>query len=798
VSLSWTQGTSADSHDVYFGDNFDDVNNGAESTFQGNQVSTFLVVGFPGFAFPDGLTNGTTYYWRIDEIEADGATVHKGDVWSFTVPPKIAYMPSPPDGAKFVDPNVALSWDAGFGTKVHYVYFGDNYDDVNNATGGLPGGTTTFTPGTLELDKIYYWRIDEFDGIETHKGDIWSFRIMKAGGGVRADYYKGKNFENLVLNRVDPQINFNWGNSAPDESVGEDGFSVRWSGQVEAAFTETYTFYARTDDGVRLWVEGQQLIDNWVDRSTTEDKGTIDLIAGQIYGIVMEYYENESGAVAELRWSSPRTPKQIIPQAALSLPVKASGANPMSGSTDVKQNTILTWGAGDFAESHDVYFGTDEEAVRNADTNSPEYKGIRAVGSESYDPGVLVWDTTYYWRIDEINNNNPDSPWVGGVWSFTTANFLVVDDFEAYNDLEPTNPASNRIFNAWIDGYDDPTNGSLVGYDIPPFAEKTIVHGGSQSMPFSYDNGVGISEATLTLTYPRNWTVNNINTLTIWFRGNPAGLIEEPAGTFTMTASGADIWNQADEFRYVYKQLSGGGSISAQVLGIQNTDEWAKVGVMIRESLNPGSKFAAVFITPGNGCRFQGRLGTGADAVSDTDVATSEQTAITAPYWVKIERDTAGNFNGYYSGDGVNWHAMSWNPQRITMAPNVYVGLALTSHNSGVVCEAQISDVQTSGAVSPLEWTHEAIGATMASNDPEPMYVVLNGNAFIYHDNPNAALINNWTAWNIDLQAFTDQGVNLADVNTISLGLGDKNNPLVGGSGTMYFDDIRLYPPPEL
>jgi hypothetical protein len=509
----------------------------------------------------------------------------------------------------------------------------------------------------------------------------------------------------------------------------------------------------------------------------------------------MEYYENEGGAVAELRWSSPRNEKQIIPQSALSLPVKASGANPKNGSIDVKQDVILSWGAGDFAESHVVYFGTDEEAVRNADTSSPEYRVSKAVGSESYDPGMLDWGTTYYWRVDEINNNNPDSPWVGGVWSFTTANFLVVDDFESYNDLDPSEPTSNRIFNAWLDGFDDPTNGSIVGYEVPPFAEQTIVHGGNQSMPLEYNNAVGKSEATLTLTYPRDWTTNKINLLRIWFKGNPAGLIEDPAGTFTITASGADIWGQADEFRYVYKQLSGVGSISAQVISLENTDNWAKVGVMIRESLNPSSKYAMVFITPGNGCRFQGRLGTGGDATGDSDVGTDEQAAITAPYWVKIERDATGYFNGFYSSDGVNWQAMAWNPQRIMMSNDVYIGLALTSHNSDVVCEAQISNVQTSGAISPLQWTHEAIGATMATNDPERMYVALNRNAVVYHDNPQATLVNNWSQWNIDLQLFADQGVNLSNVDTITLGFGDKDNPQPGGTGMVFFDDIRLYAP---
>jgi len=235
----------------------------------------------------------------------------------------------------------------------------------------------------------------------------------------------------------------------------------------------------------------------------------------------------------------------------------------------------------------------------------------------------------------------------------------------------------------------------------------------------------------------------------------------------------------------------------AQVLSVQNTDPWAKAGVMIRQTPDPGSKFAAVYITPGNGCRYQARLTPGSNATSDTadNAFTSEQTAITAPYWIKIERDAADNFNGYYSSDGVSWVAMLWNPQKISMPSNVYIGLAVTSHSSGVIGEAQFSNVTTTGSVSPLTWTHEAIGVDMASNDPEPMYVALNGNAVVQHDNPNAALINDWAQWNIDLTRFTDQGINLANINTLTIGFGDKMNPQPGGSGSAYFDDIRLNRP---
>ena len=183
AALTWTAGSSATSHDVYFGENFDDVDAGTGGTFQGNQAATYFVVGLPGFPYPGGLVLGTTYYWRIDEVNP--AKTYRGDVWSFTVSPRKAYNPSPPDGAYFVNPSVELSWEAGFGAKSHSVYFGDNFDDVDTGTeltytykGAT--GTTSYTPGPLELDKAYFWRVDEFDGITTYKGDVWSFTTAVA------------------------------------------------------------------------------------------------------------------------------------------------------------------------------------------------------------------------------------------------------------------------------------------------------------------------------------------------------------------------------------------------------------------------------------------------------------------------------------------------------------------------------------------------------------------------------------------------------------------------------------------
>ncbi len=615
-NLSWTPGDLATSHQVCITDNFDDVSEGRVEAIPA--AVSFAVIGF-GEPFPDGLIPGTTYYWRVDEVnDAEPDSPWKGSIWSFSVRPKTAWHPAPADGARFVEPDTGLSWDTGVGAALHYVYFGDNFQDVNSAEDGALLFGTTYDPGPMEMGKTYYWRVDSSDGPTVHRGKVWSFTTAVPGGGLKGEYYNNMTLSGVpILTRIDPGVDFNLGADSPDPNVvNEDAFSVRWRGEVEAVFSEKYTFYTRTDDGSRLWVNDQLIVDKWawVNRVVDTRGEPIELVAGERYSVRMEWFNEDGDAEAHLLWESASQAKGIIPTAALSLPVRASGANPSSGAVDVRQTAVLSWSAGEAAASHEVYFGTDAEAVKNADTSSPEYKGRKAIGSQSYDPGKLLWDTTYYWRVDEVNNVNPDSPWTGSLWSFTTADFLIIDDFEDYDVGE------NQIWYAWHDGlgfgtpgtepyYAGNGTGSAVGVDdTPSYTEETIVHGGRKSMPYYYDNNkqdsLKYSEAEKMLTYPRDWTEKGVNTLTIWFRGDSA-------------------------------------------------------------------------------------------------------------------------------------------------------------------------------------------------NAAETLYVALNGNAVVNHDNPNAAQITTWTEWTIDLQAFADQGVNLANVNTIALGLGNKNNPVAGGSGTMYFDDIRLYPPPS-
>jgi regulation of enolase protein 1 (concanavalin A-like superfamily) len=264
-----------------------------------------------------------------------------------------------------------------------------------------------------------------------------------------------------------------------------------------------------------------------------------------------------------------------------------------------------------------------------------------------------------------------------------------------------------------------------------------------------------------------------------------------------MSAWGTDIYGTADQCRFAYKSLTGNGTIIAKVESIDNSDPWAKGGVMIRESLDAGSRFAIVFASPGNGVRFQARAITDTGATSDTAVATAEQIALRAPVWVKVER-SGSTFNGYYSTDGVKWMAMSWNPQTINMvAPTIYIGLALTSHNANVPTTATFSGIATTGNVSAGPWQVAKIGADHPGNSQDPLYVAVEDSAgkigVVPNPDPEAVLATTWTEWKIPLSSFT--GVNLAKVKKLTIGVGDRKTPSADGTGRIYIDDIRVAKP---
>ena len=203
----------------------------------------------------------------------------------------------------------------------------------------------------------------------------------------------------------------------------------------------------------------------------------------------------------------------------------AGNPSPENKATDVRRDPTFVWKSGTNIDTHDIYLGTDFSDVNDATTDVHPNVAFIQSDVNNYTPGNLESNTTYYWRVDEVNDTDV---WKGPVWSFTTGNFLVVDDMESYNGLNPDVEGSNRIFLAWIDGYEIPEeNGALVGYDNPPFVEQTIVHGGSQSMPFEYNNNMKYSEAKLTLSRQRDWTVEGTKALSLWFYGDPENAVEQ-------------------------------------------------------------------------------------------------------------------------------------------------------------------------------------------------------------------------------------------------------------------------------
>jgi hypothetical protein len=474
--------------------------------------------------------------------------------------------------------------------------------------------------------------------------------------------------------------------------------------------------------------------------------------------------------------------------------------SPDNEAQEVPRDTIISWKEGQYTATHNVYFGTDFNDVSEATVLDP--RGVLVSENQSgttFEPlgtDPLEYNTTYYWRVDEINDLDPNSPWPGDVWSFTTVNFVAVDDFEGYDD------ANNIIYETWLDYFDNNT-GMTVGYIETVSMEKSIIHKGLQSMPLQYDNDGTINEGTDleqsgTSYYSeakrqwddsQDWTREDVESLTIWFRGNPPKLsdfAEESGGIYKIKGIGSDIYGKYDEFNFVYKEHTGKMTMIARIDSIEEgADPWAKAGIMIRDTLDANARYAALLLTPENGVRYQYRSVTNdaTERLFDTNVAP--------PYWVKFDRTSGGLLRSYYSTNGVDWTSFSL--KQISMANPIYIGLAVTSHIPTEACEAQFSNVSFPSTTVSDGWTAVDVGLT--TNDIEPMYVAVNNCTPIYHDDPNVALTTQWTEWNIPLQSFTDLGVDLTNVNSMSIGLGEVDNPQPGGKGIMYIDDVRLYRP---
>jgi glucose/arabinose dehydrogenase len=236
-----------------------------------------------------------------------------------------------------------------------------------------------FTGGTGGLNNAQ--DINQWQFSSTDPGTIGG------GNGLRAEYFDNIDFVGTSVTRIDPTVNFNWGSGSPDPTIASDTFSARWSGQIQPRFSETYTFFTNTDDGVRLFVNNQLVIDNYRDQSPTERSGTITLQAGQKYDIRMEYYERTGGAVAQLSWASASQTKQIVPQSQLfgTLPPATGGNNGLKGEYfDNRDFTNLKFTRTDPTIDFNWNGGSPAASIGN-DTFSVRWTGqVQPLYSETY------------------------------------------------------------------------------------------------------------------------------------------------------------------------------------------------------------------------------------------------------------------------------------------------------------------------------------------------------------------------------------------------------------------------------
>ena len=484
-------------------------------------------------------TNNETFVGSIDDARIYDTALTAEDIvelfeWKGGPPVKAA-KPSPADGATDVPRDVVLSWKPGeFAppTNGHKVYLSEIFNDVNDGIGGIAQDANSYTPPQrLDFDKTYYWRVDEVNAppdSTIFKGNVWSFTVEPFVYPI----------ENITATSSSSSVN-----TEPEKTV--DGSGLNDSDQhstdsmdmwlsnfagpqptwIQYEFDRAYKVY-------EMWVwNSNQTIEAFVgfgakdvtiehseDGAAWTALGDVELAratgtADYAHNTTVDF----SGALAKYvrinvhsNWGGITNQYGLSEVRFFHIPVYAREPKPASGSKGVARDVVLDWRTGREAASHEISFSSDEEAVINA--TAP----VDVATESRYQPGTLDFGQTYYWKVDEVNEAASPSSWEGDVWNFSTIEYFVVEDFEDYNDYPP-----DEIFSTWIDGWEVPTNGSMAGHPEPPFAETTIVHGGSQSMPLLYSNtsGATYSEAERTFAVPQDWTKYGIQTLGLWFHG---------------------------------------------------------------------------------------------------------------------------------------------------------------------------------------------------------------------------------------------------------------------------------------
>ena len=564
----------------------------------------------------------------------------------------------------------------------------------------------------------------------------------------------------------------------------------------------------------------------------------VPLVAGQRYYVEMLFCDGTGGGHGSIGWTGPGiadpvpVPSDVLSTEAAWIPAilyQAKNPEPADGATEITA-PLFKWEAGTDAVMHEVYMGT------NPEPGPAEFKGPMPVALYFHiEP--LVPGATYYWRIDEVRADGSKTE--GQVWSFTVmpleAHFPVPEDgaveipvsttlswtagqtaasHVAYlsKDLaavEAADPAAmlevegTSVDVSGLEGFTTYywrvdttcTAGTLIPGPVWSFTSIDYLPISEDPVTLEYDNTADPFLSSLTLDTPIDWTVEGVTDLSMMLQGRagPAGdvVLDEATGTYEVTGAGNDIWGNADQFTYAYKTLNGDASMVARVVSNgSGSNEWAKGGVMIRQSLGAGSQHAFMPITGGggNGASFQRRIETdGSSSNSDSGET------VAPPYWVKLDR-VGNSFSGSISPDGETWTQLG-DPVEIAMADPVLIGLAVTSHQSGELRTMTFDSLSVTGDVAEGPFTTFSV-INIPYNSAEPIYAAVEdaagAMAVVTHPDPAATQITTWSSWKIALAEVAAQGVDLTNVVALHLGVGDVLNPVPGGTGSVQFDNVRV------
>jgi hypothetical protein len=487
-------------------------------------------------------------YFNVGDSDID---LNIDRVWMDTVPPPeiivpvTARKPDPVTMATDVPVDAVLSWTPGDYAVTHDVYLGMSFEDVNAATRANPMGvlvsqdqaeTTYVSPTPLEFGRTYYWRIDEVNAppdSTIYRGDVWSFtvepyvypiaNIVATASGADPGAGPENTINGSGLNSADEHsIN------APDmwlTAAGADGTWIQyefdglyklyemWVWNYNVQFELILGFGVKdgtleySTDGAAWTALGDFELAQATASNTYTANTTIDLAGAAARYVRLTVNSGHGVMGQQFGLSEVRF---------FHLPANPRDPAPALGAADVPLDVTLDWRGGREAASHTVYFSSDRDAVESGDAL------LDTVSQSRYAAEGLNLGTTYYWKVDEVNEAADPSVWQGNVWNFSTMEYLTVEDFESYDDDD------NTIFDTWLDGFINET-GSTVGYFDAPFAEQSIVNSGRQSMPLEYNNAAApfYSETDRDLG-SQDWTTGAADTLVVHFRGSAAATVDQP------------------------------------------------------------------------------------------------------------------------------------------------------------------------------------------------------------------------------------------------------------------------------